>query len=462
MKTNYNWHDLLVLTGFMPERWDKECVTLYLNNGDDVSYLDSLLAGTQASYEKDYGRYVFSSTPPKSSNWFEEMKKLEGGMESGSHITTRDIEFPLNAVVMQFQRLNIATVESCKGFHNKWQMRGPVRYRGPYVKFLTWRGALLADTILKSGGYNCELDKHKRLFIHEAIDGIFDLGLWLYKINCAYEYLKPLQKKRERRLLELLVIPGRSGHENDVASHLISILENRLDSLWKDEAGNILGEITIPNRMFEGKLPTLLLSAHMDVKNSTGEGKPIIREGNTLRRDGGILGADDRAGIGLILDVLDVLIQNQLPCHLKFAFTVEEETGQQGAEQIDDAFFLGVDFAISLDRKGSNDIVVESSGYEYCSKSDARFITECSKRLWKDPELHYQPVEGGRSDLRVWSQIGTPHIPSVNLSVGYFDEHTSNEYLELDTWHRVHDLLLEIILFKTEADADNPLEATAP
>ena len=136
----------------------------------------------------------FSSTPPKSSNWFEEMKKLEGGMESGSHITTRDIEFPLNAVVMQFQRLNIATVESCKGFHNKWQMRGPVRYRGPYVKFLTWRGALLADTILKSGGYNCELDKHKRLFIHEAIDGIFDLGLWLYKINCAYEYLKPLQK----------------------------------------------------------------------------------------------------------------------------------------------------------------------------------------------------------------------------------------------------------------------------
>lgn len=76
--------------------------------------------------------------------------------------------------------------------------------------------------------------------------------------------------------------------------------------------------------------------------------------------------------------------------------------------------------------------------------------------------MHYQPVEGGRSDLRVWSQIGTPHIPSVNLSVGYFDEHTSNEYLELDTWHRVHDLLLEIILFKTEADADNPLEATAP
>lgn len=451
MKTNYNWYDLLVLTGFMPKRRDNECVTLYLNNGDDVSFLDSLLTGTQSPYEKNSRRYVLSSTPPKSSDWFEEMKKLEGGMESGSQITTRDIEFPLNAVVMQFQRLNIATVESCKGFHNRWQMRGPVRYRGPYVKFLTWRGALLAETILKSGDYCCELDTQKRLFILETIDGILDLGLWLYKINCAYDYLKPLQEKRERRLLELLDIPGESKKEYDVASHLTSILENPLDSVWMDEAGNVLGEITIPSRMFKGKLPTLLLSAHMDVKNSTGEGKPIIREGNTLRRDDGILGADDRAGIGLILDVLDVLIQTQIPCHLRFAFTVEEETGQQGAEQIDHAFFQGVDFAISLDRQGTNDIVVKSSEFDYCTELDTRFITECSKRLWKDPELHYKPVEGGRSDLRVWSQIGNPHIPSVNLSVGYFDEHTSNEYLELDTWHRAHDLLLEIISYKTEA-----------
>lgn len=448
MKTNYNWYDLLVLTGFMPERRDKEGVTLYLNNEDEVSFLDSLLARTQASYEKDYRRYAFASTPPQSSDWFEEMKKLEGGMESGSHITTRDIEFPLNAVVMQFQRLNIRTIESCKGFHNQRQMRGPVRYRGPYVKFLTWRCALLAETILKSGGYCCELDTQKRLFILEAIDGILDLGLWLYKIKCAYDYLKSLQEKRERRLLELLDIPGKSRYEHDVASHLISILENRLDSLWKDEAGNVLGEITIPNRMFEGKLPTLLLSAHMDVKNSTGEGKPIIREGNTLRRDGGILGADDRAGIGLILDVLDVLIQNQLPCHLKFAFTVEEENGQQGAEQISHAFFQGVDFAISLDRRGTNDIVVKSSEYVYCVEQEARFITECSKRLWKAPELHYKPVEGRRSDLRVWSQLG---VPSVNLSIGYFDEHTSSEYLNLDAWHRAHDLLLEIISYKTEA-----------
>jgi hypothetical protein len=450
MIANYNWYDLLVLTGFMPERRDKEDVTLYLNNEDDFSFLDSLLTRTQASYEKGYGRYVFRSTPPKSSNWFGEMKKLEGGMESGSHITTRDIEFPLNAVVMQFQRLNIQTIESCKGFHNQRQTRGPVRYRGPYVKFLTWRGALLAEIILKSGGYNCELDTQKRVFILEAIDGILDMGLWLYKIDCAYDCLKPLQEKRERRLLELLDIPGKSRYEHDVASHLISILENRLDSVWKDDAGNVLGELTIPGRRFGDKLPILLLSAHMDVKNSTGEGKPIIREGNTLRRDGGILGADDRAGVGLILDVLDVLIQNQLPCHLKFAFTVEEETGQQGAEQIDKSFFEGVDFAISLDRKGTNDIVIKSSEYEYCTKSDARFITECSERLWKAPELHYKPVEGGRSDLRVWSQIGNPHMPSVNLSVGYFDEHTSNEYLELDTWHRAHDLLLEIISYKTE------------
>ena len=52
MIANYNWYDLLVLTGFMPERRDKEDVTLYLNNEDDFSFLDSLLTRTQASYEK--------------------------------------------------------------------------------------------------------------------------------------------------------------------------------------------------------------------------------------------------------------------------------------------------------------------------------------------------------------------------------------------------------------------------
>lgn len=448
MKTNYNWYDLLVLTGFMPQKDYMGGATLSLCNSDDGNFLDLLLERTKAEFKRDWDLYTFSSKPPKASEWFAGISELVGGMESGSNVHARDIEFPLNAVVMQLKRLNLGTVESCKGFHNCHQQNGPVRYRGAYVKFLTWRGAFIAEKAFKTGGYCCELDPHKRLFINEGIDGILDLGLWLYRIPNIYQYCRPLHERRERRLMDLLDIPGASGNEQAVAEHLMTILKNRLDSIWMDEAGNVLGTLTIPRG--RGDTPTILLSAHMDVKDSSGEGKKILREENILRRDGGILGADDRAGIAAIINTIDMLKQYKIACNLKVAFTVLEEVGMKGAQQIDESFFEGVTFAVSLDRRGETDIVVCTDGLEYCSEAEAEFISNLSKQLWEKESYHYKAVEGGRSDLIVWSHLG---IPSVNLSVGYREEHKESESLNIDAWHRVQDLLLEIITYKMEIAA---------
>lgn len=444
MKTNYNWYELLVLTGFMPRRYTFEKgVTLYLDDPGDKDFLNALLERTKAEFQKDWGWYIFSSTPPKAYEWFAAISELVRGMESGSYVTARNIEFPLNAVVMQLQRLNLETAESCKGFHNRRQQVGPVRYRGAYVEFSSWRGAFIAETLLKSGGYCCELDPDKRLFINEGIDGILDLGLWLNTIPNAYDYRKPLLEKRERRLLGLLDIPGESRNEHEVGEYLMTILTNRLDKVWRDNAGNVLGELCIPGRHVE-VLP-LLLSAHMDVKNSSGEGKEILREENILRRPGGILGADDRAGIAAIINTIDMVKQYKIACNLKVAFTVCEEIGMLGARQIDKSFFEGVSFAVSLDRRGETDIVVRTYGIEYCPEEKAEFISFLSTRLWRKKGYHYRAVDGGRSDLLVWSQLG---IPSVNLSVGYSDEHTETESLNLAAWHRVQDLLIEVITSK--------------
>jgi di/tripeptidase len=45
--------------------------------------------------------------------------------------------------------------------------------------------------------------------------------------------------------------------------------------------------------------------------------------------------------------------------------------------------------------------------------------------------------------LRVWSEKDTR--PCVNLSVGYFDEHTDKERLDLTCWDRTHQLVAELI-----------------
>lgn len=437
MEKNYNWNDLLVLTGFLPEEDHNGDTILRLWDSDDTNFLDRLLEKTNAEYEKDGTCYKFNTTPPKAKDWFAVFSNSDVGVESGSPFRTEDIEFPLNAPVIQLKRLGLVTTESCRGFHR----RNP---NGPYIKFLAWRDAITAEKLFQTGGYFCYLTPQKRLFINEGIDGILDLGLWMSKIRDIHEYRHPILMKREKRLLDLLDIPGSTGKEEQVGEHLLTILKNRLDSLWMDEYGNVLGELRIPAK--KNQFPTILLSAHQDVVDNSGEGKEIIRQGNKLRRDGGILGADDRAGIAAIINTIDVLKQYQIGCHLKIAFTVHEERGQEGASAIDTSFFDGVDFAVSMDRRGETDIIYRYGEIEYCDKSETSFITRLSRYLWRENRHHFQAVEGGKSDLLVWSQRG---IPSVNLSIGYFNEHHSNEYLNLDAWHRAQDLLLEIIADKS-------------
>lgn len=438
MEINYNWNDLLVLTGFLPEEDPNGDTALRLRDSDDREFLERLLEKTKAKYEKDGNSYKFNSIPPKAKEWFAVFSNSDAGVESGSPVNTVNIEFPLNAPVIQLKRLGFVTTESCRGFHRR-------NLNGPYIKFLTWRDAIQAQTLLQAGGFCCEVAEQKCLYINEGIDGILHLGLWLSKIRDIQDYQLPHLAKREHRLLDLLDIPGSTGHEELVGEHLMTILKNRLDSLWMDESGNVLGELNIPVR--RNQFSTILLSAHQDVYDCTGEGKEIIKQGNKLRRNGGVLGADDRAGIAAIINTIDILKQYQIGCHLKVVFTVHEERGQEGANAIEKSFFDGVDFAVSMDRKGETDIVVRAHrGYEYCKEKQTQFITLLSEWLWKDSQYHYQPGTGGVSDLIVWSQLD---IPSVNLSIGYFNEHTSNEYLNLEAWHRAQDLLLELIANKS-------------
>lgn len=65
-----------------------------------------------------------------------------------------------------------------------------------------------------------------------------------------------------------------------------------------------------------------------------------------------------------------------------------------------------------------------------------------SSRIFSE-ENAFVPCQGGISDLRVWSEKDTR--PCVNLSVGYFDEHTDKERLDLICWDRTHQLVAELI-----------------
>src|SRR6185312_7500465 len=124
-----------------------------------------------------------------------------------------------------------------------------------------------------------------------------------------------------KTLLEIVGIPSISGHEEQVRTYL----EHRLSDLGVayqvDEAGNLIG-------LLSGEGKPLLLNAHMD-RVPPGRGhQPVLRDG-ILYSDGTTnLGADDAAGIAIILEVLTRVIQRQLPHPpLIVVFTVQEEVG---------------------------------------------------------------------------------------------------------------------------------------
>lgn len=129
-------------------------------------------------------------------------------------------------------------------------------------------------------------------------------------------------------LTEIVRIPSTSGHEE----HVRSYLERQLVSLGLtthiDSAGNLITTL-------EGEGTPLLLNAHMDrVPPGLGH-EPVLRDG-VLYSDGTTnLGADDAAGITVILEVLRRMLEQALPHPpLVIVFTVQEETGLCGARGV--------------------------------------------------------------------------------------------------------------------------------
>ena len=133
-------------------------------------------------------------------------------------------------------------------------------------------------------------------------------------------------------LIELVGIPSTSGHEE----HIRSYLEQQLGELSlptrTDTMGNLIGTL----EGTDGTGRPLLFNAHMDrVPPGLGH-QPILRDG-ILYSDGTTnLGADDAAGITIILEVLRRIVEQQLPHPpLVVVFTVQEEAGLCGANGFD-------------------------------------------------------------------------------------------------------------------------------
>lgn len=146
----------------------------------------------------------------------------------------------------------------------------------------------------------------------------------------------------ERLLLEfkaLLSIESPSTKEATLAFYLADLFEALEYKVFFDKSGEATGSnvgnliLKIPGTV---QAPPLLLCAHLDTVGPC-EGVEVIEENGIIRSNGKtILGADDKAGIAILVELLRVLKEDPFPHPpLEIVFTTTEEIGLLGAKNLD-------------------------------------------------------------------------------------------------------------------------------
>ena len=142
-----------------------------------------------------------------------------------------------------------------------------------------------------------------------------------------------------KEFITLSSINSPSRHEATVADYLLKRLgEMGLEAVMDDSAsrnggdtGNIL--VRVPGNAAG---PCILLGAHMDTVGPTEGMTPVVREGILYSNGETILGADDKAGIAIILTALAELQESGAPHgDLEIILSVQEEVGLFGVSYLD-------------------------------------------------------------------------------------------------------------------------------
>ena len=441
------------MAGFETVQLEENAYELTLHTKEDFNYLKQLFNDANVNY-LDCGNRAYPSI--EDSHWFSfpfsyfieiiempiqtdlwvkhSINATRGGCESGSNPDTlplMSVEPHIRAIFSQIRRFGLSMIETCEG-HDKGKR---IPYNYPHLIFDKFIDARIAQKLICDSRFKAELINPGFLRINESKENLMALGLKLSELRNTEDYYKQESLEKEERLIKLLSIPGTSGNEELVADKVLEMLGEITGTSSAVFDGNIQGELR------KSTEKAILLSAHMDVFDEFSPGAPIVKQENILHRPGNVLGADDRAGIVLILDVLRYFSEFNDGYSIKYLFTTSEEHAPHGVENVDPKFFEDIEFALSLDRKGCKDIVYKHGSIEYSSPEFAEKISRVSKYLFGIDDA-FSPCEGGVSDLRFWSELG---IESVNLSIGYSDQHTHKESLNLSCWNRTYELVLRII-----------------
>lgn len=200
-------------------------------------------------------------------------------------------------------------------------------------------------------------------------------------------------------------------------STIIKAEQHQLKNLLKSEL-KYQGYHPISKQGFlyaEGEVPILLV-AHMDTVHVKPVSQIFYSEDNDIMMAREGIGGDDRCGIFIIMELI-----RETKCHVLFC--EDEEVGGIGAKKFCASNIKpDVKFMIEFDRKGADDSVYYDCGnYEF-----QKFIDSYG----------FEESYGTFSDISILGPYFD--IAAVNLSSGYYNAHTKEEYIvKSDVWKTI-------------------------
>ena len=233
-------------------------------------------------------------------------------------------------------------------------------------------------------------------------------------------------------LSQLYKIVAKSGQEQEIKSFVMEYLKDVPLQFATDDIGNVY--------ITKGEASSYpCVAAHLDEIHTPCQ-REVIIDGDTIytvdadnNRVG--CGADDKNGIWIVLHLL-----RTEPTLKAILFVQEEKQGDmpgcQGAKACDLTFFNNVTYIIECDRKGAHDVVRCGKGTLLC---DEDFIPEYLLQKYD-----YQMVDGGKTDV-VELKIRGLEIPVCNLSCGYYNAHTADEYTHFSELQKCLSFVKEMV-----------------
>lgn len=203
-----------------------------------------------------------------------------------------------------------------------------------------------------------------------------------------------------------------------------------------DEHGNVFVGFNKENK------GSPILVSHMD-NVLHGTRTPVLSiDGRYIMGKTAGIGWDDKAGI-----IANIELFKRMKGKVRIIFTTDEEVGGISAGKLDPSRYADAKYMIELDRRDANDLIQHSGSTRLCSDKFAQLIEG----------FGFKRATGTFTDVNKF-KAQHPEIEMCNLSIGYYNAHHDDEYLDIKIFEKILDKVENILNTLTDSYSDTQVD----